>query len=215
MKEFDEIAIDGEEYYVIPEKAFDYLPEELREQFQTIAADGQEILKSVDPELTRLSRLSKSFATLVTLKHIRDRLAAYRFSPEMESILDLEMMTTSFAITYARLFHGGNASGFSRGDLPEELRAAHDEILALRNKRFAHNDDHPSIENAMHIDFDQDRFSVRFDLNLGFYVGGAKPWHDLVSYLDEAVVDRLEKLMARLTDRTGHVWVFATRPEAS
>lgn len=215
MKELEEVIIEGEEFCVVPEEAFQFLPEEWREHFQSTAANGRAVLKSVDPELSRLSRLSNSFATLVTLKHIRDRLAAYQFSPDLESVLELEMMTTAFAVTYARLFNGGRASGFSRSDLPAKLRSAHDEILDLRNKRFAHNDDHPSIENAMHIDFDQPRFSVRFALQLGLYVGGAKPWHELVDYLDEAVLTRLEKLMARLKTRTGHNWVFATSPETA
>ncbi|MDO8296882.1 MAG: hypothetical protein Q7T19_10660 [Caulobacter sp.] len=212
MQEFEEISTDGDDYYVIPEEAFQYLPREWRDQFQAIADDGRTVLKSVDPELSKLMRLSNSFATLVTLKHIRQRLADYKFSPEMEGFLELDMLTTAFVVTYARLAHGGNGSGFSRNELPAPLRAAHDEILDLRNKRFAHNDAHHSVENAMEIDFKDGRFAVQFNLRLGFYIGGANDWHELVDFLDSHTYSRLEKLFERLGKKTDREWAFPTGP---
>jgi hypothetical protein len=210
--ELGETLIDGDEYYVVPEQAFRYLPKEWRDQLQAIADDGRAVLKSADPELSQLMRLSNSFATLVTLKYIRQRLAEYRFAPDMDAFLELDMLTTAFVVTYARLFHGGNASGFSRKHLPPSLRPSHDEILELRNKRFAHNDTHHSVENAMQIDFKEKEFSVQFKLQMGFYIGGAKGWHELVDFLDGYVFGRLEKLFERLKKKTDCDWVFPTGP---
>jgi hypothetical protein len=53
---------------------------------------------------------------------------------------------------YARLHQGGNGRGFSRDILPESLRSVHDQIIEVRNKRFAHNDDHHSVSNALGIE---------------------------------------------------------------
>jgi hypothetical protein len=195
-----------EEYYVLPEEAFQYLPEEWRDQFQAIAEDGRAILKSVDPELDQAARISKSFATLVGLKYIRQRLADYRFSADMDAVLELDMLTTAFVVTYARLHHGGIGSGFSRDILPEQFRPVHDQIISLRNKRFAHNDEHPSVENAMEIGLKDGRFDIQFGLTLGFHIGGANEWHELVDFLDGLFVERLSRLLTRLKEKTGREW---------
>ena len=142
------------EYIVVPEEALEQLPAEWREALQARVADGRAVLKSVDKELSALSRLSASFVTLVSLKHVQGRLSAYKFVATMETILELDMLTTAFVVTYARLQEGGGGSGFSRDSLPEALRPIHDEILDLRNKRFAHQAGHHSVTDAMEVDFD-------------------------------------------------------------
>lgn len=203
---------EAEEYYVLPEEALQFLPEEWREQLQAIADDGRAVLKAGDAELSRVARVSSSFATLVTLKHVRQRLANYKFSADMNAILELDMLTTAFVVTYARLYQGGNGSGFSRDALPKRLRAAHDQIIELRNKRFAHNGDHPSVENAMEVGFEDGRFDIKFKLNLQFHIGGANEWHELVAFLENLILDRLAKLLERLKEKTGREWVLPSGP---
>ncbi|WP_106640620.1 hypothetical protein [Allosphingosinicella vermicomposti] len=68
--EVTETEDDPDEYYVIPGEAIQYLPAEWREQLQAMADDGRAILKSVDSELSQLSRLSFASINLVTLKHV-------------------------------------------------------------------------------------------------------------------------------------------------
>jgi hypothetical protein len=210
--EISETVIDGEEYVVIPEEAFQLLPPEWREHCHAIAEDGRRVLTSVNPELSQLARLSNSFATLVTLKHISQRLRAFRFAPEMDTLLDLDMLTTSFAVTYVRLSQGGTGSGFTHRDLPEALRAAHHEIIDLRNKRFAHNDAHHSVENALAINIQDGRFAVELRFQLGFYVGGASAWHELVDFLDAFYYGRLEAVFERLRRATGREWLMPQEP---
>src|SRR3546814_8494481 len=91
-----------------------------------------------------LSRLSLSFYHVTVLKHIRDKLAVYRFKADMAAFLELDMLTTAFVATYVRLHTGGSGSGFARDALPEALRSAHDEIIDMRNKRYAHVAEHDS-----------------------------------------------------------------------
>lgn len=200
------------EYYVLPEEALQYLPVEWRDELQAFADDGRAVLKSVDAELSQVARISNSFATMATLKHIRGRLAEYKFSADMKAFLELDMLTTAFVVTYARLQEGGNGSGFSRDVLPKRLRSAHDQIIELRNKRFAHNGDHHTVENAMEVGFEDGRFSFVFNFKLGFYVGGANEWHELVDFLDALIVERVGKLLERLKMKTGREWVWPSGP---
>ena len=202
----------GDEYYIVPEAALQFLPEEWRQHYQKMADDGHAILKSVDKELTQLSKLSNSFATLVSLKHVQKRLSEYKFEADMDAILDLDVLTTAFVVTYTRLHQGGNGSGFSRDILPEKLRIIHDHIIELRNKRFAHNDSHHSVSNAMEIGFEDNRFEVKFGLTLGFHIGGATEWRELVDFLDAFTVERMERLFARLKERTSRDWAMPIGP---
>ncbi|MGY4334969.1 hypothetical protein ACVWWG_009437 [Bradyrhizobium sp. LB7.2] len=123
------------------------------------------------------------------------------------------MLTTAFVVAYVRLHQGGGgSSGFDRDILPERLRGVHDQIIEARNKRFAHNDDHHSVSNAIAIEFDGDRFFLKFNLTLGYHIGGATEWHELVSLLDRFTVERMETLLARLQKKTGYEWVMPTGP---
>ena len=130
----------------------------------------------------------------------------------MDAILELDMLTTAFVVAYVRLHQVGNGSGFSRDILPEKLRGIHDQIIEMRNKRFAHNDDHHSVSNAMEIGFEGDRFLIKFGLTLGYHIGGATEWQELVKFLDTMTVERMEKLLARLKEKTGHDWILPAGP---
>jgi hypothetical protein len=202
-----------EEYFVLPEEAFQHLPDDLRNQFEAMAEDGRTVLRSVDKELNQAGRISRSMIDIVALKHVRDRLSEYRFSPYMESLLELDMLITAFVITYVRLQQGGAGSGFDRAQLPEHLLPKHDEIIDLRNKRFAHSDEHHTVFNMMEISYSNGRFEVSPSLNLRVQIGGAPEWKELVDTVEAIYSDRSEKLLARISKKTGYEWGFAKAPQ--
>lgn len=88
----------------------------------------------------------------------------------------------------------------------------HDHIIDIRNKRFAHNDDHHSVSNAMEIGFEGNRFLVKFGLTLEYQIGGATEWQELVKFLDAMTVDKMKGLLIRLKEKTGHDWVWPAGP---
>lgn len=207
---------DGaDEYFVVPEEALKYLPADWRAKLQKTLDDGRAVLVSVDGELSNLIRLTNSFPTLVALKHVKARLAGYEFSATMDAILELDMLTTAFVVTYVRLAQGGNGSGFQRDALPAALRKSHDQIVDLRNKRFAHSTDHHSVGNALDIAFEEGAFHPKITFNLGYHVGGATEWHALVEFLDQMYVERMEKIQGRLRSKTGWDWHFTKGPDPS
>jgi hypothetical protein len=199
-------------YYSLSEEHFHLLPKELRSQFEAMAADGRTILDSVEKELDRLTKISTSMATLASLRYIYDRLSKHQFSPDEEWMLELDMLTTAFLVTYVRLHQGKAGSGFDRSHLPEHLRAKHDEVLELRNKRFAHTDFHPSVRNMMEISFKDGVFIAAPSLSLGYFVGGATEWKELVESVEAIYYDQKEKLMARLTHKTAYQWKLIEGP---
>lgn len=208
------IEEEDTEYFVVPEEAFQHLPDDIRDQYESMASDGRAVLKSVDKLLNQAGRISRSMIDLVTLRHTQERLWGLNFKPDMESFLELDMLTTAFVVTYVRLQQGGGGSGFARESLPEHLRAKHDEIIELRNKRFAHSDDHHSVTDMMEINYSDDAFEILPSLSLRVQVGGAPEWKELVEAIESIFAERSEKLVSRLTAKTGHRWAFAQRPSA-
>src|SRR3546814_10507495 len=69
----------------------------------------------------------------------------------MAAFLEFDMLTTAFVATYVRLHTGGSGSGFARDALPEALRSAHDELIDMRNKRYAHVAEHDSVGSVAKI----------------------------------------------------------------
>ncbi|GHH24369.1 hypothetical protein GCM10008023_36480 [Sphingomonas glacialis] len=204
-------AEDEEEdgYYVIPEESTQYLPDEWRTALEARAEEGRRVLALAAKELKQLSRLSLSYYHVVVLRHVRDRLAECRFKADMEALLELDMLTTAFLATYVRLYTGGGGSGFARDALPTPLRAAHDEIIDLRNKRYAHVDEHHSVNDEMEIAEEDGRYVVTLGTRLGVYIGGSNDWPKLVDALDDIFADRGAKIIARLEARTGREWMIA------
>lgn len=204
---------DGDEYYSIPEEAIQYLPEEWRSELQATIEGNRAVLRSVDKEITRLIKLSASSVNLVTLKYIRDRLQSYRFEATMDVILELEMLVTAFVVTYTRLSQGGAFSGFDRNELPDQFRPFHDDIIELRNQRFAHNDGHHTIQDALEIGFKDDRFELHMSQEIRVQIGGAPEWAKMVDFLDGLYADRMFRLIARLNEKTGKEWTLPTGPD--
>lgn len=205
-------TFDSDEYYIIPEEAVELLPEEWRVHYQAAINDGRAALKSVDKELSTLSRISRSLTMLTSLKHAQRRLAEYRFEANIDSILELDMITTAFVVTYAKLQKGEIGSGFSRDALPSHLREAHDKILELRNKRFAHGTDHESFSDALEFSLIDGRFELNMKFSLGYYVGGQVEWHEIVRFLESLFFERMETLMRKLNQKSGHEWVWPQGP---
>jgi hypothetical protein len=88
----------------------------------------------------------------------------------------------------------------------------HDQVVDLRNKRFAHHDEHHSVSNALEVAFEDNRFEIKFGISLGYHIGGAKEWPDLVNSVEAIYLDRIDKLLTRLKLKTGHDWALQSGP---
>ena len=98
---------EAEEYYVSPEAALQFLPEEWRSHYQAALDDHRAVLKAGDKELSQFIRILKSLPALAALKHVQKRLAEYKFAADMDAFMDLEILTTAFVVTYVRLHLAG------------------------------------------------------------------------------------------------------------
>ncbi|MBX9646541.1 MAG: hypothetical protein K2X57_05735 [Xanthobacteraceae bacterium] len=206
---------EPEEYVVFPEEAIKYLPDEWQQHLSALRNEGQAILAAVDDNLKTLNRLVHAFPTMASLRYIQHRLGSTKFEATMEWVLENDMLISAFVTTYVRLIDGGVGSGISRGALPAALRPVHDNIIELRNKRYAHNVGHDTMCGNLVVGFEGGKFDVSVNFNMGFHVGGALDWKPLVIFLDGLMFSRLQKQLEKLKERTGREWVFPSGPPPS
>lgn len=211
MRDVEETE-ERQEYVVFPEEAIKYLPEEWQQHLYALKEEGQAVLETADDNLRILNRLVHAFPTMASLRYIQHRLSATKFEATMDWALENDMLTLAFVTTYARLIDGGIGSGISRSALPPELRPVHDNIIELRNKRYAHNARHDSITGRLEIGFEGGKFDVSVNFNMGFHVGGALEWRPLVEFLDGLMFRRLHAQLDKLKEKTRREWTFPSGP---
>lgn len=188
--------------------------DEMRVELEAVAEEGRAVLAKVHGHLEKASRISRSMTHVVMVRHIQERLWNRKYTPDMESVLDLDMLTTAFVVTYVRLHLGGGASGFDRNELPEHLRETHDEILKMRNERFAHDDaDNDLITDMTEIQYVDGVYELHSSLSLRYQFGGAPEWKELVEAIEAILAERSEKLMRKMTAASGVEWRMAPKPE--
>lgn len=196
------------DYFVFPEEAIKFLPEEWQQHFHALIDEGQAVLEIADDNLRNLNRLVHAFPSMASLRYIQHRLASTKFEATMDWVLENDMLTLAFVTTYVRLIDGGIGSGVSRSALPPELRPVHDNIIELRNKRYAHNAGHESIIGSLEIGFENGNFDIAVNFNMGFHVGGANEWKSLVEFLDSLMFNRLHAQLEKLKEKTGREWIL-------
>ncbi len=204
---------EDDQYVYIPEELFKYLPAEYRGAVEAGRQQGSHILQTVDSDIKSLIRLTNAIPTTSSLSYIYHRLRTAKFELTAEAVMELEMLTTAFIVTYARLFASGNGgSGVSKDQIPEHLKDVHDDIIELRNKRYAHNGGHDTINSGIEIDFDGSQFRIHLQMSMGYHLGGRDEWEQLVTFLDAHMHERLSKILGRLKAKTGYDWIFPEGP---
>ncbi|EMX2273474.1 hypothetical protein [Yersinia enterocolitica] len=214
MEKLSPTIWEGDDYYCIPEEIFNQLPTELRAPFEEIMKKGREMICGADKEIDSLIRLIKAIPTTSSLSYIYHRLRTSKFEATSDALMEQEMLTTAFVVTYARLFVTSNGiCVLKRGHIPAHLRGVHDELYKIRNERYAHNGGHESIDSSVGFAFSGTQVHINVQMSLGLHIGGRDEWEDLVKCLDALMYERLYKILGRLKDKTGYEWIFQNGAE--
>lgn len=200
---------EDDKFVYVPEELFKYLPKEYRDAAEARRQQGEDILRIVDKDIQGLIRLINAIPTSSSLSYIYHRLRTAKFEVTAAAVMEQEVLTTAFIVTYARLFaKGEGATGISKKSIPKHLISVHDEIMELRHKRYAHNGSHETISSGIDLKFDDDGFHVEMQASFGFYVGGKNEWEELIAFIDAHMHERLTKILSRLKEKTGYEWTF-------
>lgn len=200
---------EDENFVYIPETLFQHLPKEYRKAAEARKKQGKDVLRIADKDIQGLIRLINAIPTTSSLSYIYHRLRKAKFEETAEAIMEQEILTTAFVVTYGRLFASTDGtSGISKGRIPAHLKSVHDDIIVLRNKRYAHNGNHETVKSGITVDFDDNGFQLGVQMSLGFHVGGRDEWEELISFIDKYMHEQLTKILGRLKAKTGYDWTF-------
>ncbi|MCI9500203.1 MAG: hypothetical protein HFE69_21475 [Enterobacter hormaechei subsp. steigerwaltii] len=204
---------ENESFLRISKEEFSKLPEEFRDAIHACFHRGNIKISEADHDLQNLIRWGKAVPTTSSLRYIFRRLRETKFEATMESAFEQEMLTTAFVVAYSRLFvDGKGTAGISRKKIPKHLRSVHDEIIQIRHERYAHNGRHDSLSSNLEIIYDGSNFNLDLQLSFGLFIGGRNEWEELVKFIDEYMVDQLQKILLRLKEKTGSEWIFPSDP---
>lgn len=127
----------------------------------------------------------------------------------LDLMFKMDALQSAIVIAYGRIFADGLRT-VSRSKVPPDLRQTHDEIILLRNKRYAHHDSHPTINIATTVHDAGDRFIISQEMDFSVCIGAPQDWKPLFEWLRGHLHDRLRKQIARLEKKTGKKWDFPT-----
>ncbi|TKA95820.1 hypothetical protein FAZ78_14855 [Cereibacter changlensis] len=213
MRQVQNNIWEDDDFIYISEEIFKHLPKEYREAAEARKQQSEDALQIADKDIRGLIKLINAIPTTSSLSYIYHRLRTSKFEATPQALMEQEVLTAAFIVTYGRLFaNGDGASGLSRGAIPRHLRPVHDEIVELRNKRYAHNGSHDTVSSGINLSFDGNGFRVSMQMSLGFYVGGKNEWKELITFIDAHMHERLTKILRRLKEKTGYEWTFPVGP---
>ncbi|AGI68220.1 hypothetical protein OAN307_c26310 [Octadecabacter antarcticus 307] len=132
----------------------------------------------------------------------------------LEVLFEIDMHQSALVISYGRMFADGSRK-ISSKKIPAELQATHQEIMDLRNTRYAHNGDHETISVKTELEIDGKAVTVKDTLNSTMCLGAPQHWEPLIDWVGGYLVDQSRKERARLTEKTGLNWKGQDGPPPS
>ncbi|WP_394178017.1 hypothetical protein [Yoonia maritima] len=166
-------------------------------------------LQDFSDDINRLAHDTQNGYSFAKVSFIYQRLRELGpFDPEtisMDAIFALDMMQSAFVVEYARIFVGGTRK-VSKSKVPAHLQKIHETIMDLRNKRYAHEDGHESVENFLELQILDDQIVVDTKANIGIALGAPPEWDALITWLGEYLFEQRKKQLQRLADVTGYKW---------
>ncbi|EAQ27210.1 hypothetical protein [Roseovarius sp. 217] len=129
----------------------------------------------------------------------------------MELIFEIDMMQAALAVEYSRVFVSGSRK-VSNGKVPQHLKSVHEEIIQLRNKRYAHDGAHASVDNSVNILIEGERVTLKTGAEMAMCLGAPPEWEELIKWLGQFLFEQTEKQLKRLTEKTGLEWVQPMGP---
>jgi len=168
----------------------------------------KELTQKYQPEIDRLNKMLLNIHSVACIRYWYWRLGNFVQSPYLhEDLMMMDSLTTSIVMSYGRLFSSGNGSTkLSYNIIPPAFELVHDDIIKLRNTKYAHHGGHESIDSKLEIDFKAECISVIPNLEIIVCLGAPKEWGPLLEWLDTYMYETIAKQLSLLTEKTGIEW---------
>lgn len=134
----------------------------------------------------------------------------------MEFLLENEALTTALVIAYGRLFaRTTNTTQLDARKIPAEFQAVHEEIIGLRNERYAHHGGHESLSSTASIELNGEEILFTQRLEMDMVLGAPKHWASLFGWMRGYLYQRVQSELAYLSRKSGVTWKMQDGPAPS
>lgn len=175
-----------------------------------------EIKQKYKYQIDRLDKLILNLYAVSNIRYWYDVLSKIPIAQDYHYLMQIEAFTTSIIISYGRLFGETNGTiPLDKKIIPKEFVFIHDEIMNLRNERYAHHGKHATIQKDPNIQFVDSRFFISPEIQIDFCFGAPKHWASLFEWLDNYMHKTIHDLLTFLTNETKTEWIFPNGPKPS
>lgn len=173
----------------------------------------QELINKHQPDIDRLDKMLLNINSVACIRFWYWRLGNFVKTPHIyEDLLAMDALTTSIVMSYGRLFNSGiGTTKISNKIIPSSFEIVHQEIINLRNNKYAHHGGHESIESKIVLDIKEECINIAPQLEIFVCFGAPKEWGPLFEWLDSYMYEIMEKQLSYLTKKTGIKWNFPDR----
>lgn len=174
--------------------------------------DAADVINVNKRDINRLRLTTTNIMTVHHLKFYLDWLDQNKVEGDvttisLPSLMEIEAMTTAFVISYGRMFSSTTGvTKYVRKNVPEEHKHAHDEIISLRNERYAHHGDHESYGVELELTVFEDRVETGIHYLSNSYVGVPQNWRNLINWLEVYVNESFKNQLSHLSKKTMRTW---------
>lgn len=164
-------------------------------------------------EMEQLRKYTKAAMAITTARKALSFMKALEPSVGAEEFhWEYEAHTTTFCMAYGRLFNSGQSSNFNGTRVPTEFEPVHEELLKLRNLRYAHNFDNSQTLGALDIQVSKDGSQVNVAPLIRLeYVTNPKFFEiapKILDWLETELRGRMARTTSRLNDLSHREWSF-------
>jgi len=174
--------------------------------------DAADVLNANRREINRLRLTTTNIMTVHHLKFYLDWLDQNKLEGDattisLPSVFEIEAMTTAFVVSYGRMFSSTKGvTKYLRKSVSQEHIDAHDEIISLRNERYAHHGDHESYGVELDLTVFEDRVETGIHYLSQSHVGAPQSWRNLINWLEVYVKESFNNQLSHLSNKTMKTW---------
>jgi len=162
-----------------------------------------------------VDRLRKTITNLVTMRNV------LYFSEKLEHMkvdditsitkdwtMEMEAFLTAISVSYGRLFaESKGARVLKKKLIPKHLWDAHEEVIALRNERYAHHGDHITTAPELELFVHEKEVLTQLHWRSSMPNGAPPSWKELFLWVDDFLRESFKKQMAYMSQTSGKEWM--------
>lgn len=173
--------------------------------------DANEFLNENLVQVNRLRKIVTNLTTIRQVLYFTEKLEQIKVTDiaevTKEWTMEIEALLTTTSVAYGRLFTESKGTPVLKKKLiPGEFLKTHEEIIELRNERYAHHGAHKSTAPELECMIGEDEVFVQLHWRSNSPNGAPANWKNLFIWWDDFLKRSFLKQLEHLSKTSGKRW---------